>query len=176
MSIKIFLDKPYSRKDETIINIAKELFNELGDIVVGLETHESWDGSNLRILVKDDTSEIIDKVLNIVYKIIEKHNAYGEIIPEIVKVSDTIFFTDMQVSIPQDALRTIERSLREHLPNIFIHVEPTESWDGSNLRILVKDDSSEIIDKVLSIVYKIVAEYKAYGKIIPEIVKADENV
>ena len=85
MSIRIFLKKPYTKRDKVILEIAEKLFGEMSENIVGLESRDSWDGANLRIIVRDDTSDIIDKIMEIVYKEIEKHDALGEIIPEIVR-------------------------------------------------------------------------------------------
>ncbi len=88
MGVNVFLRGKFTRKDSIILRVADELFKKIGDTVIGVQGVASWDGSNLRIIVKEDTPETIEKIMKTVYKILEKNNAIGEIIPEIVKQND----------------------------------------------------------------------------------------
>ena len=88
MSITIYIKNRFTDRDTLILEIAKKLFTKMGDNIIGIESKDTWDGANLRIIVKDDSNEIIDKIMEIVYEEIEKNNAYGEIIPEIVRAND----------------------------------------------------------------------------------------
>ncbi len=88
LGVTVFLRGKFTKKDMTTLRIASELFNEFGGIIKGVQRVESWDGSNLRIIVKEDNPETIEKIMKKVYKILEKNNAIGEIIPEIVSEND----------------------------------------------------------------------------------------
>ena len=172
MSVRIFLNKTYTKRDSIILHIAAELFKKLSGIVIGLEAQETWDGANLRIIVRDDSAEIIDRIMEIVYAEIDRHNAYGEIIPEITKSRDLMFFSKAEAKPRRDIVDSIEKSLKRALPNVVVGVEAVETGDGANLRIIVRDDSAEIIDRIMEIVYAEIDRHNAYGEIIPEITKS----
>jgi len=116
MSITIFIKKQYTDRDKVILEIAKELFREMSNNIIGLESRDSWDGANLRIIVKDDSSKVIDKIMEIVYKEIERNNAYGEIIPEIVKASDLLLIgSEEEIKPRESVVKQIERALKKNL-------------------------------------------------------------
>lgn len=68
-----------------MMRIAEVLFEDFSE-VVGVESVDSWDGANLRIIVSRDDPDLIDRIMERVYRVIEEYGELGNIIPEISKV------------------------------------------------------------------------------------------
>ena len=88
MPLSINVKKKIDRIDKLVIRIAERLLEVLGQNLVKLETIEGWDGSNIRIIVKEKTDEVIEKIINTISKIEEKEGKIGVIVPDIVSLDE----------------------------------------------------------------------------------------
>ena len=80
----IFKKEKAGLSSDLIIEIARRLREALGDRLVALDSVNTPDGSNVRIVVRDKTFEDVKKIMKIIGEIEEKHDIHGKILPEII--------------------------------------------------------------------------------------------
>jgi len=85
LSLRVRLHGEYGRTEKIVLKIADVLFEEFPE-VIGVESVDSWDGANLRVIVSRDDPDLIDRLMESIYRIIDEHGELGNIIPEIVRV------------------------------------------------------------------------------------------
>ncbi len=84
MPLKLIFSKPISQIDKLIMDLSKTLVRELGESLLLVETHEGSDGSNVRILVREKSDSVVEKIFNAIEEVERRNNKPGEIIPDIV--------------------------------------------------------------------------------------------
>ncbi|RLE67542.1 MAG: hypothetical protein DRJ45_09320 [Thermoprotei archaeon] len=80
----IFEEKKNSLDSSLAIELAKKLREVLGDKLIALNTTNGFDGSNVRIIVKNKTFEDNRKIMQVIGEIEEKFDIHGKILPEIL--------------------------------------------------------------------------------------------
>jgi len=56
--------------------------------MVSVESVEGWDGSNVRIVLKEVTPSLIDKVIDIIWEVEEEIGEHGLFIPDVVALNE----------------------------------------------------------------------------------------
>jgi len=74
--------------DTAILKLAERIFEALGDMVVSVESIDGWEGSNVRIVLKELKPNIIDKIMEIIWEVEEEIGKHGIFIPEVVKQNE----------------------------------------------------------------------------------------
>ncbi len=77
--------EPKTKVHATLVNKLKEFLRREFDCVIDVVPVDSWDGANLRIIVSRDDPDLIDRLMERVFEIIDEHGEIGNIVPEIVK-------------------------------------------------------------------------------------------
>ena len=70
--------------DEMLPRLRALLKETTGDNLVDILSHEGWDGSNVRIIVRVKNDEIIEKIFDAIEKVEREYGTAGKIIPDIV--------------------------------------------------------------------------------------------
>ena len=65
----------------------------------------------------------------------------------------------------------MKKRLKEKLGNTIVSVEAFEGWDGSNVRIVVKEASMDTVKKVIETIQKVEEEVGKPGLFIPDVVE-----
>jgi len=78
------LQKP-DQNDLLLLSVAQELIKELGDNFVGLYNVETWNGCNVRIVVKKKDEETYKRIFEIIKRLEIKCGRPAVIIPDIVE-------------------------------------------------------------------------------------------
>jgi len=75
--------------DYTILNLAKKLFTKLGQNIISIETIDGWDGSNVRIVVKEASIETVKKIVKAIRELENEIGKPGIIIPDVVEQNES---------------------------------------------------------------------------------------
>ena len=86
LSLLVHLRGKFSTKDKVALKIAERLMEDFEE-VIAIETRDSWDGANLRIVVSRFDPDLVEAVFRRVYEIVEEFGEVGNIVPEIVSRS-----------------------------------------------------------------------------------------
>jgi len=70
--------------DIILAHIFSKLVENLGSNIVLVESIDGWDGSNVRIVVRHKTDEVIDKIFDSIEEVERKYSSPATIIPQIV--------------------------------------------------------------------------------------------
>ena len=71
-------------------------------------------------------------------------------------------------------LEKLRKKLRDLLGENIISVELIDGWDGSNVRIVVKEASMEVVRKVVEAIKEVEEEIGEPGTFIPDVVEEHE--
>jgi len=85
VSLKVIVTGKYDKKDHIVLKIAVKLLEKFSDVVVGVERVDGWDGANLRVIVREESPELVDRIIDAIYDVVEELGVYGEVVPEIVQ-------------------------------------------------------------------------------------------
>jgi len=89
MPLKIMLTRDVREIDYTILNLAKKLFTKLGQNIISIETIDGWDGSNVRIVVKEASIETVKKIVKAIRELENEIGKPGIIIPDVVEQNES---------------------------------------------------------------------------------------
>ena len=89
MPLKIMLTRDVREIDYTILNLAKKLFTKLGQNIISIETIDGWDGSNVRIVVKEASIETVKKIVEAIGELENEIGKPGIIIPDVVEQNES---------------------------------------------------------------------------------------
>ncbi len=78
--------EPKAKINTVVVNRIREILLKEYDFVIDVTPVDSWDGANLRVIVSRDDPDLIDRLMESIYRIIDEHGELGNIIPEIVRV------------------------------------------------------------------------------------------
>jgi len=175
MPLKLIVHEPISPLDNIVIKLFEVLIRELDDILLLIESHDGWDGSNVRVVVKVKSDEVIEKVFDAIERVERELGLPGKIIPDIV-TPDEVRMQDVAIKIDiAEAILHLRNALADALGELLVEVKPHDGWDGSNVRVVVKVKSDEVIEKVFDAIERVERELGLPGKIIPDIVTPDES-
>jgi len=169
LSLLIRLRGKYGRNEKTTLRIAEVLFEEFPE-VMGVESRDSWDGANLRIIVSREDPDLIDRLMERVFKIIDEQGEIGNIIPEIKRFDHLSIEGEPRTKFDSSIVHRIKEVLKSEFREV-VDVVPFDSWDGANLRIIVSREDPDLIDRLMERVFEIIDEHGEIGNIIPEIKK-----
>jgi len=170
VSLYVRLRGKYGKIEKIALKVAEALFEKFPG-VMGLESVDSWDGANLRIIVSRDDPDLIDRLMERVFEIIDKYGEIGNIVPEIVRFDELMLRGEPKTKVHATLVNKLKEFLRREFDCV-IDVVPVDSWDGANLRIIVSRDDPDLIDRLMERVFEIIDEHGEIGNIVPEIVKA----
>ena len=174
MPLKIMLTRDVREIDYTILNLAKKLFTKLGQNIISIETIDGWDGSNVRIVVKEASIETVKKIVKAIRELENEIGKPGIIIPDVVEQNEPVGHNE-DVTLTNDEISRLQSKLKDSLGNIVISVEPWVGWDGSNVRIVVKEASIETVKKIVKAIRELENEIGKPGIIIPDVVEQNES-
>ncbi|MHA1588991.1 MAG: hypothetical protein ACTSVA_00115, partial [Candidatus Njordarchaeales archaeon] len=69
MPLKLIVHEPISPLDNIVIKLFEVLIRELDDILLLIESHDGWDGSNVRVVVKVKSDEVVEKVFDAIERV-----------------------------------------------------------------------------------------------------------
>ena len=86
MPVKILVSKP-TTLDNIVLHLSACLLERFGDNIVCVERIDDWEGSNVRIVVRDIRR--MREIIEAIARFEEERGIVGTIIPEIVKENET---------------------------------------------------------------------------------------
>ncbi len=168
--LRILFPEKSIEKEDIILELARELRRELGGELVGVESYSGPDGSNVRIIVRDKTWEVVDKVIEAIWRFEKKKGIEGTILPEINDLKELLLVREgATMHISNEIILMLRNKLKEKLGDNLVGVESYSGSDGSNVRIIVKKKTWETIDKILEVIWQLEREKGIEGTILPEI-------
>ena len=78
---KILFPEKKSDMEDLFIKLASRLRHILGDNLVSIESFAGPNGENVKIIVREKTWNVIDKVMEEVWRLEVEENIEGEILP-----------------------------------------------------------------------------------------------
>ena len=170
MPLKVIRTKKITTNDYIILKLAKKLLENLKENFISVEAFEGWDGSNVRIVVKEASMDTVKKVIETIQKVEEEVGKPGLFIPDVVEENMTME-NDFSVKFNEQEFEELKKRLKEKLGNTIVSVEAFEGWDGSNVRIVVKEASMDTVKKVIETIQKVEEEVGKPGLFIPDVVE-----
>ena len=168
--LRILFPEKSIEKEDIILELARELRRELGGELVGVESFSGSDGSNIRIIVRYKTWEVIDKIIKAIWRFEKKKGIEGTILPEINDLKELLLVREgATMHISDEIILMLRNKLKEKLGDNLIDVESFSGPDGSNIRITVRKKTWETIDKILEVIWQLERERGIEGSILPEI-------
>jgi len=175
MPLRLIVREPLSYLDDIIIKLFEVLMKKLSNTLILVESYDSWDGSNVKIVVKVKSDEVVEKIFDAIESIERRFGIPGKIIPDIM-TPDEARTLEIKIKIDiGDILPHLRSTLLEILGENLIKVECHDGWDGSNVKIVVKVKSDEVVEKIFDAIESIERRFGIPGKIIPDIVTPNES-
>lgn len=88
MPIIVYKKGKLSNNDMRILKLADKLISELKDLFVSVESVDGSDVSNVRIILKDVSPELIDRVIDVIWSVEEEIGEHEVFIPDMVSVNE----------------------------------------------------------------------------------------
>jgi len=82
-TLKIFFPEKRDRIEDIIIELAPRLRRNLGSTLVGIESFDGCDGENMKIIVREKTWDVMEKIMEIIWAVEVEKNIEGRIFPSI---------------------------------------------------------------------------------------------
>ncbi len=82
MPLQIILPEEITDMDKLVLRLTEELLSKFGGVIVRAERIDGWDGSNVRIVVKN--IDLLEEIIREIGEFESKLGIVGTIIPEIV--------------------------------------------------------------------------------------------
>ena len=82
MTLQIILPDCITEMDKTVLRLAEFLIDRFGNVIVRVERFDGWDGSNVRIVVRD--IGLLEEVIKAIGEFEAKLGITGTIIPSVV--------------------------------------------------------------------------------------------
>ena len=82
MTLRIILPNRITRMDKVVLRLTEYLLDKFGNLIVRVERFEGWDGSNVRIVVRD--INLLEEIIREIGEFESKLGILGTIIPSIV--------------------------------------------------------------------------------------------
>jgi len=161
--------------DARILKIAEKLLSELGDLVVSVESINGWDGPNVRIILKKVSPELIDKVIDAIWAVEEEIGKHGIFIPNIIDLEEFRYTREhSQERSLTELVSWLADKLLSELGDLVISVTSIDRWRGPNVRIVLREISPELVEKVIDAIWAVEEELGEHGIFIPYLVSIDE--
>ena len=175
MPIIVYKKGRLEKDDAKILKIAEKLLSELGDFVISVESIDGRDGSNVRIVLKEVSPELIDRVIDVIWAVEEEIGEHGLFIPEIIDFEEFRYMREpRQEKLSAELVSRLTDKLLSELGDLIVSVESIDGRDGSNVRIVLKEVSPELIDRVIDVIWAVEEEIGEHGLFIPDLVSIDE--
>ena len=87
MTLKIILPNKITEIDKIILRLAEFLIDKFENQIVRVERFEGWDGSNIRIVVKD--IGLLEEIIKAIGEFEARLGITGTIVPRIVSEDET---------------------------------------------------------------------------------------
>jgi len=84
MPLRIVIHKQMTRTDIVLARLFSRLAETLNDNLIAVESFDGWDGSNVRIVVRVKSDEVVEKIFDIIERVEREAGTPGIIIPDIV--------------------------------------------------------------------------------------------
>lgn len=171
-AVQVVLPERPTDLDRLVLELACFLFSKLPGIIVRVERVEGWDGSNVRIVVRDPS--FADAVIDAIVEFERKRGILGTFLPEIINEEEYHALARHAESpqIPDSVFRELTEHLKRRLGDAIVRVERVDGWDGSNVRIVVRD--LRVADAVIDAIIEFEKERGILGLIAPEVRGVDE--
>ena len=169
-AVLVFLDRP-NTIDRMVFTLADRLFSRLENIVLAVEKTSD---SRVRIVVKSLSTDVIDRVFEVVREVEEEFDEPGAIVPEIVDEAEYKALSHEELhEVPEDVLYRLRERLREKLSDVVVAVE-RQRTQRANVKVVVRGLSADVIGRVFEVVREVEEELDEPGAIVPEIVDEAE--
>ncbi len=171
--VQVIMPREPMELDVLILELSAFLIRKLKNKVIRVERISGWDGSNVRIVIRDLDS--LEDVMEAVEEFERERGILGTIAPEVLTVEEYMFRSkDEELQEIDDVtLRDLKDYLLEKLGDEVLCVERISGWDGSNVRIVIRDLDS--LEDVMEAVEEFERERGILGTIAPEVVLIDET-
>ncbi|MGQ4892781.1 MAG: hypothetical protein ACP6IP_09890 [Candidatus Njordarchaeia archaeon] len=174
MPISITVRKKIEEMDKLLLKLAEKIIKKLGSVVVRVESFDGYDGSNVRVVVREKSDAVFDAVFDAVAEVERETGRFGEIIVDIVDLEEARMQVVGNVLIDERALNMLKEKLEKKLGSVVVRVESFDGYDGSNVRVVVREKSDAVFDAVFDAVAEVERETGRFGEIIVDIVDLDE--
>ena len=173
MTLKIILPDKITEIDKIILRLAEFLIDKFENQIVRVERFEGWDGSNIRIVVKD--IGLLEEIIKAIGEFEARLGITGTIVPRIVSEDEFNILPKhvSEMKISDDLVLRLRQYLNEKFGDEIVRVERFEGWDGSNIRIVVKDIG--LLEEIIKAIGEFEARLGITGTIVPRIVSEDET-
>ena len=171
MPVKILVSKP-TTLDNIVLHLSACLLERFGDNIVCVERIDDWEGSNVRIVVRDIRR--MREIIEAIARFEEERGIVGTIIPEILSEDEYYLLRkDEQITLDDKTFRAMKEFLMKNYGDVIVHIERIDGWEGSNVRIVVRDIRR--MREIIEAIARFEEERGIVGTIIPEIVKENET-
>ena len=171
MPVKILVSKP-TTLDNIVLHLSACLLERFGDNIVCVERIDGWEGSNVRIVVRDIRR--MREIIEAIARFEEERGIVGTIVPEILSEDEYYLLRkDEQIILDDKTFRAMKEFLMKNYGDVIVHIERIDGWEGSNVRIVVRDIRK--MREIIEAIARFEEERGIVGTIIPEIVKENET-
>jgi len=171
MPVKILVSKP-TTLDNIVLHLSACLLERFGDNIVCVERIDGWEGSNVRIVVRDIRR--MREIIEAIARFEEERGIVGTIVPEILSEDEYYLLRkDEQIILDDKTFRAMKEFLMKNYGDVIVHIERIDGWEGSNVRIVVRDIRR--MREIIEAIARFEEERGIVGTIIPEIVKENET-
>lgn len=88
LPLKLVIKSRVTDTDLILVKLFDRLIQIIGDNLLSVESFEGWEGSNVRIIVRNKSDEIIEKIFNTIEEVEKELGKPGTIIPDIVSPNE----------------------------------------------------------------------------------------
>jgi len=117
---------------------------------------------------------LLEEIIKAIGEFEAKLGITGTIIPSVVSEDEyaalSKHITGTKVS--EDTVSRLEQYLTRKFGNVIVRVERFDGWDGSNVRIVVRDIG--LLEEIIKAIGEFEAKLGITGTIIPSVVSEDE--
>ncbi len=175
LPIAVSILKEAEKRDTLFLHLAKELLSILGNNFVGLYSVDTWEGCNVRIIVREKNEETYRKIFETIERLELEFGCPATIIPDIATIDEArASRVDPKVTISNNLMEKLRNELKRIMSNNFVGLYSVDTWEGCNVRIIVREKNEETYRKIFETIERLELEFGCPATIIPDIVEENE--
>jgi len=113
----------------------------------------------------------VDRIMEEIWRIEVEKGIEGKILPQIVSLFEHIHSVSLvkDEKLSKQVIDELSARLRGVLKNNLVCVESFDGPDGENVKIVVREKTWEVVDRIMEEIWRIEVEKGIEGKILPSI-------